>query len=317
VNLLSCPRSHAEDNILARNLPARPCSGLRRREKIAVPLLVEVIGQAQRFLSLLKALEGSKLIDRRGLLRRLKGGEMLDSGATGGDAGGSVSLTSGPGGWASLKREATAAERELEAALSRFLRVESEEILELDEPADAERRAEADVDARLQALAEVVERMVSCETSDRPPTSRAQIQRLREVLFDQKTKFRSGQSRLIKKREHLRLQNILSHRDAAGSGDEVAQELLMRERGAIDSSTRMTGSMIGQAVEIHSELVNQRNGLSGTTGRLVDLGKRVPGVNLLIQRIQNKRTRNNTIIALVIAFCIILIMYYELAGWGF
>lgn len=45
------------------------------------------------------------------------------------------------------------------------------------------------------------------------------------------------------------------------------------------------------------------------------MAARMPGMQVLMGRIQNRRTRNNTVIALVIALCICFLLFYKLSGW--
>jgi hypothetical protein len=216
--------------------------------------------------------------------------------------------------WPELKRDAGAAERALDAALARYLRVE----VDRGDPefvSDAELAAEREVELQLKKLHEAVERLAGC--ADRPATAHVQLQRLREIGVEQRQKFRASQNRLKQVRESEALRRVMQ-RDARaeGDGDRHAQELLMRERTSVLNSSRMAGEIINQAVEVHGELLAQRSGFSGTAGRLVDIGRQVPGLNTLIQRIENKRTRDNTIIAIAIAFGVCFMLWYWLRGWG-
>lgn len=217
--------------------------------------------------------------------------------------------------WAELKREAASVERSLEASIAKYVRVETDK----NEPeyiSDQEMSLEAQIESLLRELGESVEKLLACGARDRPATSSAQIQRLREVLFDQKTKFRAAQNRLKQIRESETLRKLMQRDFQQGNGHDMAQEHLMRERDSIANSSRTAGQVIDNALEIHSELLQQRKTFTGTTGRLLSIGRQVPGISVLIQRIENKRTRDNTILALIIAICICLTGWYWLRGWG-
>mmetsp|Transcript_10412 Transcript_10412/g.19424 ORF Transcript_10412/g.19424 Transcript_10412/m.19424 type:complete len:137 (+) Transcript_10412:454-864(+) len=135
-------------------------------------------------------------------------------------------------------------------------------------------------------------------------------------MFDQKSKFRKSQNRIKQLRESEALRKLMQRDGRGDGGDDQSQELLMRERNSILNSNRMAENVINQAIEVHSDLLEQRRTFTGTTGRLVDIGRQVPGLNTLIQRIEDKRTRDNTILALVIACCICFLLWYWMSGWG-
>lgn len=217
--------------------------------------------------------------------------------------------------WAELKREAVGVERSLEGAVSKYVRVEvngsDPELV-----SDAELTLEASVETLLRQLSESVEKMLSCAAPDRPATSRAQAQVVRESLFDLKTTFRRAQNRLKQQREGEALRKLMQRDLSGGQGEDSANALLMREHQSLERSSHMMNETIEKAVTAHSELVGQRNTFTGATGRLLDIGKKVPGINVLIKRIQDKRTRDNTVLALIIALCICFLLWYWLRGWG-
>ncbi|GBG25980.1 Golgi SNAP receptor complex member 1-1 [Hondaea fermentalgiana] len=219
--------------------------------------------------------------------------------------------------WKDLRRAAKAQENALESALARYVKVD----VDANNPeavGEVEAALETEIGTLLRNLDESIDKLVSCTTQDRPPTSTAQIQRLREILRDQTSTFRMNQKKLNSRRESLSLQRFMA-RDGAragGSADRDAETLLIREQDSIQNATHAAGNIIDQASAVHGELLSQRARFMGTTDRLVDMGRRVPGINTLIKRIQDKRTRDNTILALVIAVCVCLILWYELAGWG-
>mmetsp|Transcript_6978 Transcript_6978/g.13955 ORF Transcript_6978/g.13955 Transcript_6978/m.13955 type:complete len:223 (+) Transcript_6978:100-768(+) len=218
--------------------------------------------------------------------------------------------------WADLRRSAKAQESALESTLARYARLD----VDAGDPefvSDGERDLERDAEGLLRSLSDSVDSLVSCTAADRPATSAAQIQRIREILRDQTAVFRTAQRRLRERREALSLQKFMARGTGpGGSADRDAESLLMREGESIHNATNAAAAIIDQASAVHGELLSQRRRFMGTTDRLVDMGRRVPGVNTLIRRIQDKRTRDNTILALVIAVCICLILWYELAGWG-
>jgi len=201
--------------------------------------------------------------------------------------------------WSEVKRECVSAEKSLHEVLNSFQR-------------DIESDLDDNVETQLTRLSNLIDKLVACNDADKPPTSKAQIQRLREILLDNRSKFRTAQLRHRQAREGEALRKSIKREHAE---DRQAESLLMQERSSLMNSVNMTSNIIGQAVETRNELIRQRATFTGSAGRMVDVARQVPGINTLIKRIEDKRTRDNTVIALVIAVCICVLLWYWLAGY--
>jgi len=213
--------------------------------------------------------------------------------------------------WEELRREARSIERRLEAGIQRYATLEGFD-LENPKSIEEDEKLEGEIEVWLARMGELIQALDKCDVSGRS-ANKAQIQRLREILFDYKSEFRNTQSKKSEKRQRKMLLKEVSE---TSNEDRTAEELLLQEKYSLSSSHSATDAILGQAHEVSATLRNQRNAFTNATSRLASIGKAVPGVNTLMQRIQNKRTRDNTILAIVISFCICFILFYVLRSWG-
>mmetsp|Transcript_9876 Transcript_9876/g.11285 ORF Transcript_9876/g.11285 Transcript_9876/m.11285 type:complete len:222 (-) Transcript_9876:1068-1733(-) len=213
--------------------------------------------------------------------------------------------------WEDLRREARSIERRLESGIQRYTALETRYDLENPKSFQEDEQVEGEIEVWLARMAELIQGLDACEVSGRS-ANKAQIQRLREILFDYKSEFRNAQS---KKNEQRQRRMLLKQVDEASSEDKTAEDLLLQEKYSISNSHKAADAILGQAGEVSSTLRNQRNTFTNATSRLSTIGKAVPGVETLMKRIQNKRTRDNTILAIVIALCICFILFYVLNQW--
>ena len=160
------------------------------------------------------------------------------------------------------------------------------------EDATADVSVALEIERLLTKLAEVNARMERCSAAG-STASRALLKRFREILSDYKAEFRRTQASIVRKRESAELfREVDAERRVGGQGQQHgATDQLLRERGALGGSHRGAESVIGQALSVRESLRGQRMSLSGAGGKLVQMGRAVPGVNNLIQLIQRKRTR--------------------------
>ena len=155
-------------------------------------------------------------------------------------------------------------------------------------------------------------------------TGRAQhsqlVRRYREILFDCTADFRKTGSAVARRREARELfrgaQGTGGSLEGGGGGEgggrDEQMEHLLRERNAIGGAARGAEAVLGQASEVRAELRNQGGALRGIRGRALQVAGAVPGLNRLIDSIRRRRSRDDTILAGVIAACILFTLWYVL-----
>jgi Golgi SNAP receptor complex protein 1 len=85
---------------------------------------------------------------------------------------------------------------------------------------------------------------------------------------------------------------------------------LLRERGAVTSSTHAIDEVLNTAQAVSNNLMEQR-GLLDTIGqKVVSVGVRFPVVNSLLNAIRRKKSKDTMVLAGVIAACLIFTLMY-------
>lgn len=102
----------------------------------------------------------------------------------------------------------------------------------------------------------------------------------------------------------------LFSRSGALNGQDNETDILLRERSAVDSSRSMADNIIGQAMAAKASLERQKERFTSSRGRVTGLTGTFTGIHSLMDQIQRKKFRNNTIITLVIAFLICFTLWW-------
>jgi Golgi SNAP receptor complex protein 1 len=92
--------------------------------------------------------------------------------------------------------------------------------------------------------------------------------------------------------------------------DTSAADLLLRERGSLQRSSAAVDDLLSQASATTEMLAAQRAIIGAAAGRLGGFVTRVPGASAVIGAIGARRTRNDTIVGLVMAACVCFSVYY-------
>jgi Golgi SNAP receptor complex protein 1 len=136
------------------------------------------------------------------------------------------------------------------------------------------------------------------------------VKRYREILFDLKEDFERSRSTYSHKQERAQLMSGARTSLDSGAADDPAMEHLMRERNHIANSQNAAASVINQASEIRSDLRNQGQALGRVTSTMGQIAGNIPGLNTVMEQIKRKRSKDDKIVAGVIAFCILFTLWY-------
>jgi Golgi SNAP receptor complex protein 1 len=91
---------------------------------------------------------------------------------------------------------------------------------------------------------------------------------------------------------------------------DPAMEHLMREGRHIGNSLNAASQVISQATEVRSDLRNQGLSLGRVQSAMGVIASNIPGLNTLVDRIKRKRSKDDKILAGVIASCILFTLWY-------
>jgi len=135
------------------------------------------------------------------------------------------------------------------------------------------------------------------------------VKRYREILFDLSGDFEKSRQSHIRKQERAKL---MEGARMNGTGDQVdpAMEHLLRERNHINNSMNAASSVIAQASEVRSDLRTQGLSLGRAQASIGRIVGNIPGINTLVERIRRKRSKDDMIVAGVIASCILFTLWY-------
>jgi len=139
------------------------------------------------------------------------------------------------------------------------------------------------------------------------------VKRYREILFDLSGDFQKTSGLLQKKRATMELFAGAREKNAGSAEeDDPAMQHLLRERNHIANSLSQSSQILHQASDIHADLRNQGMSLRGVGGVLGRMTSNIPGLNRLVENIRRKKARDDLIVSVVIALCIVFTLWYIL-----
>jgi Golgi SNAP receptor complex protein 1 len=152
--------------------------------------------------------------------------------------------------------------------------------------------------------------MLSAATT---PHATAIVNRYQTILSDLRADMDKTVARVRQAKERQELMggsNMAGASSSGGGNIDPAMEHLLRERNHIHNSQRAADSVLGQADSIRSDLRNQGRSLRSTGSLLGQITQNVPGLNHLVEHIRRRRSRDDYIVAGVIASCILITLWY-------
>lgn len=135
-----------------------------------------------------------------------------------------------------------------------------------------------------------------------------QLQRHKEVLSEHWKDFGRLRGSIQQERNRLNLlfsvrSDIENHR--AKTSDEEAY--LQDERNRVENANSFADRLLQQAYETREEFSRQRSVLSSAGLKVNSLVSRVPGINIVISKINTRRKRDALILACLISLCIVVL----------
>ena len=135
-------------------------------------------------------------------------------------------------------------------------------------------------------------------------------QKLKDGLFELKGDFLKAQKR---HKERLQRETLFKEAREEEDRDRTTQELLFKERYSLNQSNRATDELLHTASTGLGVLRRQRKNFERSGFRMQDISDNVPAINSLIKRIRDKKTRDQTVLSIVVALCICGILLYILS----
>lgn len=228
----------------------------------------------------------------------------------------------------SLKREATKLERQLEEKVARYQQLaqkcnaqssasnsmdqNSWNKMEQGQTNGASDKEQAtalqhDIQRSMQALQDwIATRLDPAATTSHQMLV---VKRYREILFDLTGDYQKAQQVWQRSQQRMELFKG-ANRSNSGEIQDPAMENLLRERNHIQNSLNGASQTLAQAQSIRADLGQQRASLTRTMTGIGSIVTSIPGINGLVDAIRRKRSRDDQILAGVIASCILFTLWY-------
>jgi golgi SNAP receptor complex member 1 len=136
------------------------------------------------------------------------------------------------------------------------------------------------------------------------------VKRYREILFDLTGDYTKAHQGWQRSQERMELFKGADRSKSNGEGQDPAMDHLMRERNHIQNSLNGANQTLEQAFSIRADLAAQRSGLGRITSGVGVIVSSIPGLNGLVDAIRRRRSRDDQILAGVIASCILFTLWY-------
>jgi len=173
---------------------------------------------------------------------------------------------------------------------------------------DSAEALEREVDALLRRLGAITAAMADAAAAGTGGLAAdKQLERHREILHDLEREHRKARAAVKSSRDRAELLSsvrtrISEHHDGAGA--------LLRERAGLSHGTSEAMRVLQQAEEAKGRLDAQRTLLTNVGTSLETLTRRLPSINDVVARIQQKKKRDAIVLASVAAVCLFLIVLY-------
>jgi Golgi SNAP receptor complex protein 1 len=171
-----------------------------------------------------------------------------------------------------------------------------------------------DISRNLQTLGDLISQQLSPAAVQSGKAQHALlVKRYREILFDVTTDYQKTTAALQRQREYSELiMNVHTTSASNTSNTSTDDELLLwREQNSIQNSMNTTSSILEQAGDTFSSLQQQGaslRGVGGSISRITQAG--IPSLHRLMDAIRRKKSRDDYIVAAVIATCIVVTLWY-------
>ncbi|KAJ1967992.1 protein transport protein gos1 [Dispira parvispora] len=136
------------------------------------------------------------------------------------------------------------------------------------------------------------------------------LQRQREIANDYRKQVDQVKQRLGGGRARRAL--LAGGGTRRGSEERDGTHSLLRERGHLDQSHQLIDMTLDQAYAVRQDLDEQRSMLVRSLNVLGHVTQRIPGMNYILRKIGYRRSRDQLILATVVAVCLFILVWYKL-----
>lgn len=169
---------------------------------------------------------------------------------------------------------------------------------------------QTELDRLISRLQDLISGRLTASASSSSQT--AAVRRFREILLDLRSDYEKSTANVRRAKERNELLGGARGGNNGGNANDPAMDHLLRERNHIQNSMNVASDVLGQADSVRQDLYGQGRSLRSTNSLMAQLTGNVPGLNNLIENIRRRRSRDDKIVAGVIATCIVFTLWYLL-----
>jgi len=223
--------------------------------------------------------------------------------------------TSASGGWAQLRQQTRSLETQTDTLFHKYSQFSSSTLIP-PEPSEEESQCETEISdllSRRESLISQLARMLDAELNQ-SALKQNNLARHREILAEHRKEFQRLKNAIKEARDKANLLgNVRADIEQYRSQNPAAAEAeyMLDERRRIDNSHNIADSVLSQAYAVNESFGIQRETLANIQRRIVGAASQVPGINSLMGRIGAKRKRDGIILAVFIAFCFLMLLYFS------
>lgn len=215
-----------------------------------------------------------------------------------------------------VRTQALLLEKQAELLLTKYSKFQTEAGESMGELAE-EGALRLQIDDLLRKRDDVVTRLAHIGDQEQILTSKIQqLTRHREVLADHRRHFARIEANLRDTRNrnnlmfsvHLGLEAHRQRNQQDRDGLNAA-DYSLDERGRVDNANSLADRLLELAYQTRDELWSQRQYLQNAQQKMFGTLGSIPGISTLISKINTRRKRDTIILALVIAVCILFLVW--------
>ena len=88
-------------------------------------------------------------------------------------------------------------------------------------------------------------------------------------------------------------------------------DYFLDERRRVDQSNLMADDVLNTAYAVNADFVDQRARLSGINRRMMYAAGKIPGINVIVGKIAQRKKRDSIIMASFVGFCFLMFLYFQ------
>ncbi|CCH44824.1 Golgi SNAP receptor complex member 1 [Wickerhamomyces ciferrii] len=200
----------------------------------------------------------------------------------------------------SIRSQAVSLENQTNTLLSKFSRFT---VSSTSEPTADEVKLEKQID-------EILHKVKSDSTIS--TVKLQQLSRHKELLQENWKNFATIKSSILQERNKLNLLfNVKNDIENHNKQNQINNDLdyIQDESIRVNKMNNFTDSLISRAYETRESLLNSNNSLSGASSRITNTISTIPGINVIISKINTRRKRDALILSTLISICILILFF--------